>query len=130
MASVLNPSAGPFNGRLQNDNNYNISSSVVALSNTSSFDFIQATPFPVTDKIDFTLILSPTGTNTASVTLQSSPDQSTWTTSPTFANPILKTGNASNSSSVTFKLTSDAKRYLRVSGSGATGDSYNLYANF
>ena len=131
MASVLNPSAGPFNGRILNDSAYSITASVVtSLPGSASFNFVQASPFPTIEKATLSLTLSPSGTNTASLTLQHSADNTTFANIPQFAAPLVKTGASTLSSSVVVILPPDVKQYLRVSGSGATADSYQAQVNF
>ncbi len=126
----------PFNARLLTDSNYTDSASLSAPA-LKSFNFEQATPFPtLTDKVDFVATLYVQAANSASLYVQHSSDNSTWSNVSQLAAPILTVATSANQVkgqlSASFKLEPDTKQYVRLSSSfaGTAGaDNYGFVAN-
>lgn len=133
------PLNNPTNQRLLVDNAYVVSN--IALPNaantvnSNSLDLLQATPYPVTDRVDFQILLTAgTGANNKNINVrvQESADNGNWTNAVGLANPmaqVIDNGNTTTSTAnVIFKLQPVALRYLRIQmtgeangGTGANG---------
>ena len=109
----------PFNSRELQDGYYNVGTGSTA-TQAPSYDLVQATPYPVTERINVYVYAKQTGaTATSSVYLQESADNVTFANIAAFAAPLV-TQMGTGTGSATVKLEPNALRYLRVSGSGAT----------
>jgi len=108
----------PTNSRLLTDINYIASASLQTATATPSLDFIQATPYPVTERVVVSInssTITSTKANgvTGSIAYQDSADNST------FANISQLAGYALSGSSLTatnqqILLPPSARRYLRI----------------
>ena len=119
-ASVIN---APFNGLLDSDINFQVSSAYQTNGVTPSVNFLVTQPWPVTSNgIVYVYSNALTGTNSSSsyLTLQDSPDNSTWTAVANLANPIL-TATSSSAVSGNISLQYGGQQYLRLSSSNQAG---------
>lgn len=122
----------PFNSRALLDINFIANANfpnAANVVNSAGLDLRQAVPYPVTDRVDFQIVVNTAGVgaNNKNVNfwVQDSADNGNWTNVAAFAIPLLQVvdnGNTNtNTGSVTFKLEPTSRRYVRVQAQGESG---------
>jgi hypothetical protein len=124
------PYANPVNARALLDQAYIVTASLPVAANTvytSGLDLLQATPYPVTDRVDVNLVLTGgAGANNKNINvfLQDSADNGNWTNTAYLKAPlfqVLDNANTNtNAANVIVKLQPGGQRYIRM---GMTGEA-------
>ena len=114
----------PINARALLDQNFIATCNLPITSannTTAGFDLIQTTPYPVTDRVDWQIVVGASvGANNKNMNfaIQGSNDNSNWTNMNWFAAPLFQivdnNGGGSAAKTVTIKMQPDCPRYIRL----------------
>lgn len=113
----------PYNDRQLQDGTLLVTGSGTAV--LTALDLGQANAYSVTEVVNVYAFISASAGTNISASLQSSPDNVTFTNYQSASNPFLVGAGAVS----TFKIDPGAPRYLRLSGSGGTS-TYGLSLKF
>ncbi len=132
----------PYNNRILTDPNYIATASLsgsgqtgnasTASTVTTAFDFRQATPYPVTERIIFSvsssLVTNTTGSKNINIVLQDSADNITFANVAGVANPLVmitNTGTTLSSSAniANILLPPNIREYVRIQATPETSSS-------
>lgn len=117
-------SSAPFNGYLLTDATYVVTASIASGVGgvSTGFNLKNVTPFPsINDTTLYVACTATTGPSSSYITLQGSPDNSTWTNLSYFANPVLTVSGSATSANLT--LQPGTPQYVRVSSSVQAGSA-------
>ena len=120
----------PYNNRLLGDAYY--VGSTLTDSAVTSFDLVQASPYPITEQVQLVVVSTASGSGASTFTVKDSADNVTFTEVSLLGSATLNAvPSGSSPSSSAWLLPPTIRRYVQVSGSVvATSGSYTVSLSF